>query len=47
MTGCLYAVLSAVMRKNLPYLNQQRLNIIFDQVYDVASDDEVENGFEE
>ena len=27
------------MRKNLPYLNQERLNVIFEHVYDVVSND--------
>ena len=35
------------MKKNLPYLNQERLRAIFDHVYDVASDREVKNEFEE
>ena len=26
------------MKKNLPYLNQERLDVIFDHVYDIVSD---------
>ncbi len=35
------------MKKNLPYLNQERLSIIFKHVYDVASGRKVESGFKE
>ncbi len=46
-SGHMYAVLSVAMKKNLPYLNQERLNIIFKHVYDVASERKVESGFKE
>ncbi len=35
------------MKKNLPHLNQERLTIIFNHVYDIASGHEAENGFRE
>ena len=35
------------MKKNLPYLDQDRLNIIFDHVYDIVSEDKGESIFEE
>lgn len=41
------AVLLVVMRKNLPYLDQERLSIIFNHFYDAASDREIKNGFKE
>lgn len=34
-----------IMRKNLPYLDQERLNIIFEHVYDVVSTQEVATTF--
>jgi hypothetical protein len=36
-----------IMRKNLPYLNQDRLNTIFDHVYDIVSDEKNESAFNE
>jgi hypothetical protein len=35
------------MKNNLPYLNQERLNIIFDHVYDIADVNEDEQKFDE
>lgn len=35
------------MKTNLPYLNQERLTIIFERVYNVASERKTENGFKE
>ena len=35
------------MNKNLPYLDQNRLNIIFGHVYDIVSDKNNENTFDE
>lgn len=35
------------MRENLPYLNQERLNIIFDHVYDVVTTQKNELAFDD
>ena len=35
------------MKKNLPYLNQDRLDIIFDHIYDIVSEDKGKKIFEE
>jgi hypothetical protein len=36
-----------IMKKNLPYLNQERLNIIFDHVYDIVHLQESEQYFDD